>query len=182
MKPFLVLLFMFFGMLNAEAQIDLNATLYKTILKRDSLLFNVGFNKCAIEHFDNLLSADFEFFHDKDSISHKTDFIYNLRNGLCISPTTYQSRRELVAESTEVYPLYKNKVLYGAIQIGVHRFYETLKGKAEMYASTARFTSVWLLEKNQWKLSRCLSYDHQANKTEKAIDHENEIMTYCLMF
>jgi len=143
------------------AQVGKDSELYKTVLSKDSLLFNIGFNTCDISQFENLLSENFEFFHDKDGISHKTDFIYNLRNGLCISPKSYQSRRELVAASTEIYPLYKNKTLYGAIQMGIHKFYETIQGKTETYASTARFTSVWVLEKKQWKLTRCLSYDHQ---------------------
>lgn len=138
--------------------------LYKTILSKDSLLFNIGFNTCDIRQFDTLLSEKFEFFHDKDSISLKKEFIHNLRNGLCIAPHKYQSRRELVKESVEIYPLYKNEKLYGAIQIGIHKFYETISGQKERYASTAKFTSVWLLENGVWRLSRCLSYDHETSK------------------
>jgi hypothetical protein len=119
MRKFLLLICIFTTTYSAFGQVAEQSELYKTILSKDSLLFNIGFNTCDITQFDNLLSDNFEFFHDKDSISNKTIFIHNLRNGLCISPTTYQSRRELVKESTEVYPLYKNKVLYGAIQIGV---------------------------------------------------------------
>lgn len=146
------------------AQVTQSSELYKTILSKDSLLFNVGFNTCDISQFDNLLSEKFEFFHDKDSISYKREFIYNLRNGLCISPTTYQSRRELVTESTEIYPLYKNETLYGAVQMGIHRFYETIAGKKEVFASTAKFTSVWLLENGLWKLNKCLSFNHETPK------------------
>jgi Domain of unknown function (DUF4440) len=120
------------------SQVSNTSELYKTIMSKDSLLFNVGFNTCDIGQFENLLSNSFEFFHDKDSISYKKEFLYNLRNGLCISPTTYQSRRELVKESTEIYPLYKNKVLYGAMQMGTHKFYETIAGKKETFASTAK--------------------------------------------
>lgn len=145
----------------AFAQLDKNADLYKTILSKDSLLFNVGFNTCDISQFEHLLSEQFEFFHDKDSISYKKKFLYNLRNGLCKSPTTYQSRRALITESTEIYPLYKKDVLYGAIQTGKHKFYETVNGKNETYASTARFTHVWLLENGHWKLAKNLSFDHQ---------------------
>ncbi len=145
----------------AFAQLDKNAGLYKTILSKDSLLFNVGFNTCDISQFEHLLSEHFEFFHDKDSISHKKTFLYHLRNGLCKSPTTYQSRRALITESTEIYPLYKKDVLYGAIQTGKHKFYETIKGKNETYASTAKFTHVWLLENGHWKLAKSLSFDHQ---------------------
>ena len=149
--------------LSAYAQVDKNSNLYKTILSKDILLFNIGFNTCDISQFENLLSEEFEFFHDKDSISNKKEFLYNLRNGLCKSPTTYQSRRELVSESTEIYPLYKSKVLYGAIQTGNHKFYETIAGNKETFASSAKFTHVWLLENRIWKLTKSLSYNHQDN-------------------
>ena len=145
----------------AMAQSDKTSALYKTILSKDSLLFNIGFNTCDIKQFEDLLSDNFEFYHDKDSISDKTMFLYNLKNRLCASPTTYQSRRALVSERTEIYPMYKNKVLYAAIQFGEHRFYETINGKPETLAGTAKFTNLWRLENTHWKLSRCLSYDHQ---------------------
>ncbi|MDP3392999.1 serine hydrolase [Sediminibacterium sp.] len=146
-------------------QVDSNSALYKTIIAKDSLLFNVGFNTCDISQFEYLISNKFEFYHDKDSISYKKDFIYNLRNGLCKSPNNYQSRRELVKESIEIYPLYKGKVLYGAIQSGNHKFYEKIAGKKETYASSAKFTHIWLLENGDWKLTKSLSYDHQDNNS-----------------
>ncbi len=161
MKKIFILIFITKIFCPATAQLDKNADLYKTILAKDSLLFNVGFNTCDIMQFQNLLSENFEFFHDKDSISNKVKFIYNLKNGLCFSPTTYQSRRELVKRSTEIYPLYNASHLYGAIQKGEHKFYETNAGKADRFASIAKFTHVWILEKGLWKLSRSLSYDHQ---------------------
>lgn len=138
-----------------------NSALYKTIMSKDSLLFNVGFNTCNIKQFEDLLTDDFEFFHDKDSISDKARFLKNLKSGLCGSPTTYQSRRELVDGSTEIYPMYKKGVLYGAIQIGTHRFYETSTGNPEQFGSIAKFTHVWLLKNKEWKLARSLSYNHQ---------------------
>lgn len=173
MKKIILLISIFATTFSAFGQVAEKSELYKTILSKDSLLFNVGFNTCDIKQFENLLSDKFEFFHDKDSISNKATFIYNLRKGLCISPTTYQSRRELVNGNSEVYPLYKGENLYGAIQVGIHKFYETISKKKETYASTAKFTSVWLLENGQWKLNRCLSYDHQTESQK-----ENEISIF----
>jgi CubicO group peptidase (beta-lactamase class C family) len=179
MKKIKLILILFLLSKSVFAQVEKNSILYKTIISKDSLLFNVGFNTCDIHQFENLLSEKFEFFHDKDSISYKSDFLYNLKNGLCISPTTYQSRRELIDGSTEIYPLYKNAVLYGAVQMGIHRFYETIAGKKETFASTARFTDVWLLENGLWKLTKSFSYDHQtinavANKSS-IFDNDEEI-------
>lgn len=154
------------------SQEEKNTELYKTIMSRDSLLFNVGFNTCDISQFENLLSDNFEFYHDKDSISDKALFLKNFRKGLCGSVGTYQSRRYLVPNSTEVYPLYKKGVLYGALQNGIHQFYEKSVGKNESltnakehFGSTARFTHVWLLENGVWKLKRSFSYDHQSENT-----------------
>ncbi len=167
MKHYLLLTYLLITTSSVFAQVDKNSELYRTILSKDSLLFTVGFNTCDIKQFDVLLSDKFEFFHDKDSISYKKEFLYNLRNGLCKSPGTYQSRRELVKENNEIYPLYKNKVLYGAIQLGTHQFYETIAGKKETFAGSAKFTHVWLLENGIWKLTKSLSYDHQSTKALK---------------
>jgi hypothetical protein len=153
--------------LTVNAQVKTDTELYKTIISKDSLLFNIGFNTCDIHQFEDLLSEDFEFFHDKDSISLKPQFLYGIKNGLCKSPDKYQSRRELEAGSTEIYPLYQKDVLYGAIQIGIHSFYENMAGQREAYGSTAKFTHVWLLQHGTWKLARSLSYDHQTGEHKK---------------
>lgn len=144
----------------AFSQLEKNDVLYKTILSKDSLLFNVGFNTCDISQFEKLVSVNFEFFHDKSGISDRKQFLSDLKNGLCKSPESYQSRRELIPEKTQVFPLYENGELYGAIQYGEHRFYEKMEGQAEQYASTARFTHVWIIEDGKWKLKSGLSYDH----------------------
>jgi CubicO group peptidase (beta-lactamase class C family) len=178
---------LFFQIQFGFSQEDKNAALYKTIVSRDSLLFNVGFNTCDISQFENLLTDDFEFYHDKDSISDKTKFLFNLRNGLCKSPTTYQSRRALAPGSTEIYPLHKkNGAVYGAVQIGIHQFYEksakkgeSLANAKEQFGSTARFTHLWLLQNGVWKLRRSFSYDHQDTSTagtkESIFDNDQEI-------
>jgi CubicO group peptidase (beta-lactamase class C family) len=142
----------------ADAQSDL----FKTLQKQDSLMFEVTFNTCDLRPLEYLVSENFEFYHDKGGITNgKRDFINSLKNGLCAHPENYQSRRALVKGSLEVYPLEKNGVLYGAIQSGRHRFYETVKGKPERFASIARFSHVWLLEDGVWKFARGLSFDHQ---------------------
>lgn len=160
MKIRFLILFAAFSQLT-YSQVEPDSDLYKTILSQDSLLFQVGFNTCDIRQFETLLSKKFEFFHDKSGVSDKTKFLSDLRNGLCKSPGTYQSRRELIPGSTQVFPLYENGKLYGAIQYGEHRFYESIQGNPERYASTAKFTHVWMLENGTWKLIKGLSYDHQ---------------------
>lgn len=142
------------------AQVNRSTALFKVLKTNDSLLFNVGFNACDIKQFEELISRRFEFYHDKSGVtSSKMAFIASISNGICKLP--YKPRRELIEESLEVYPLEKNGVLYGAIQTGRHRFYATEKDKPEYMTGTAKFTHVWLIEEERWKLSRGLSYDHR---------------------
>jgi CubicO group peptidase (beta-lactamase class C family) len=170
---------LFFQIHYGFSQEEKNSELYKTIISKDSLLFNVGFNTCDISQFENLFSDDFEFYHDKDSVSDKTKFLYNLKNGICSPTRKYNYRRELVDGSTEIYPLYnKNGTLYGAIQTSTHRFYEKSPGKPEEPGSFAKFTHLWLLQNKSWKLARSLSYDHKmisAISQSNFFDNDQEI-------
>ncbi|SNR69586.1 serine hydrolase [Flavobacterium sp. ov086] len=164
------------------SQEEKNSKLYKTIMSRDSLLFNVGFNTCDVSQFENLLSNNFEFYHDKDSIQDRTLFLKNIRKGLCSATKTYQARRDLVEGSTEIYPLAKNGVLYGALQIGIHQFFEPTPDKKDKFGSTARFTHLWILENGVWKLRRSFSYDHQTVNTagtkSSIFDNDSEIQKW----
>lgn len=177
---------LFFQIHYGFSQEEKNSELYKTIISKDSLLFNVGFNTCDISQFENLYSDSFEFYHDKDGPSDKALFLVNLKKGLCKSVQTYKARRYLVPGSTEVYPLYQKGVLYGAIQMGIHQFYEKSAGKnesladvKEKFGSTARFTHLWILENGIWKLKISLSYDHQETNTagtqSDIFDNDDEI-------
>lgn len=175
MKKIITTFFILVTTFSAFAQVDKNSDLYKTILSKDSLLFEVGFNTCDIKQFENLLSDSLKFYHDKDGISDKTKFLADLKNGICNNQTNRQVQRFLVKESTEIFPLYKNDVLYGAVQNGEHKFSE----KRESQGGIAKFTNVWQLENNEWKLTTSFSFDHQADenkKTEKSVfDNETEI-------
>ena len=161
-------LIIYFGILTVlisnhslNAQVDKSSELFQQLKTADSLLFNVGFNTCNMGAFETLVSDNFEFYHDKGGItSSKAEFILAFKEGLCKSPETYQSRRDLVAGSLEVFALRNNGELYGAIQNGKHQFYEKLVDKPETKGNIARFTHLWQLENNEWKLTRSLSYDH----------------------
>lgn len=150
-----------------------SSELYKTIMSKDSLLFNVGFNTCDISQFENLFSDDFEFYHDQDSISNKELFLINLKNGICLPGKNYKVRRDLKPGSTEIYPLTKNGALYGALQNGTHQFFEISHGQKDKPGSIAKFTHVWLLKNGIWKLARSFSYDHKLEDNDK--HHSKEI-------
>ncbi len=142
---------------SAQAASD---TLYTILARRDSFLFNDGFNNCNAQAFENLLSNDFEFYHDQGGITvSKEKFIADFKQNVCGLP--YRAKRILDIPSLQVYPLYNNQKLYGAIQTGTHKFYGIEKGTPQYLTSVARFTHVWLLENNSWKLKRAISYNHQ---------------------
>jgi CubicO group peptidase (beta-lactamase class C family) len=163
MKKQIFTLFLLLTTFTAFAQVDKNSDLYKTILSKDSLLFDVGFNNCDIKQFEILLSENLKFYHDKDGISDKAKFLFDLKNGLCKNPETRQVNRFLVKESIEIFPLYKNGTLYGAVQNGEHMFSE----KRESQAGIAKFTNVWQLENGDWKLATSFSFDHKPFENKK---------------
>jgi CubicO group peptidase (beta-lactamase class C family) len=171
-------LFLILSLQHSYAQVAKTDALYKTILAKDSLLFSVGFNNCDIKQYEALLSDNLKFYHDKDGISDRTKFLHDLKNGLCKSPETRQVKRVLVKESTEIFPLYKNSVLYGAIQNGEHLFYENPESKP----GAAKFTNVWMLENGEWKLTTSLSFDHKSNQIQKTgnsiFDNDAEIESW----
>ncbi len=174
MKKYSLLLFLPFLLpILMTAQDNLDPDIKKTIILKDSLLFNVGFNTCNINMFEKLYGDEFTFFHDKDGISNKKEFINNLKKGLCNSPEKYQSRRELIKESTKLYPLFKDKKIYGVIQTGIHNFYEKINKKPEKFASSANFIHVWLQKDSDWILNKSLSYNHKKEHSKITINPNN---------
>jgi hypothetical protein len=159
MKTTLLSFLLFLIPFNLFAQVDRSSDLFRILKTNDSLLFNVGFNMRNIHQFDSLISENFEFYHDEAGITtSKSEFIGTIKKGIFKLP--YNARRILDENSVSVYPLKKNGDLYGAIQMGTHRFYAKEPDKPEYLTSTARFTHLWLLENGSWKLSRAFSYDH----------------------
>lgn len=141
------------------SQVKTTDELYKTAKKLDSLIFDIGFNKCDLSHYDSIISNDLEFYHDKGGITDgKAAFIASIKNNICGGPN--KVKRELVPDSMKVYPLYNKDKLYAFIQEGVHEFFEFSNGKWNK-GSRAKFTILWISEDNQWKMKRVLSYDHQ---------------------
>jgi len=152
------------------AQVAKTSKLHLTLKAKDSLFFEEGFNKCDLDIIEKLTSEDFEFYHDIGGTdTTKASFMASIKDGLCQSGTN-TTRRELVENSLEVYPLHNKNILYGAIQRGIHRFFDT----------EAKFTHLWLLENGEWKISRVLSYDHQDGSTESTDVTEDDAIIEAL--
>ena len=138
-----------------------NNNLHNEILRKDSLLFDVGFNKIDTSQIELLLAEDFEFYHDEHGITESKQAFISGINGLRNLP--FKTWRTLVDGSMEVFPLYSNnkRDLYGVVQNGVHDFYQQEEGEAPRKTNIAKFTHLWILSKGDWKLKRVLSYDHR---------------------
>lgn len=166
MKKHLLLAIITLFSLTLFSQVERSSEMFSILKSKDSLLFNIGFNTCDISQFEELVSDDFEFYHDTAGITNsKSDFVAMFRDGLC--KMSYKAIRKLEENSVEVFLLKKNGTVYGAIQKGVHRFYAIEGDKPEYFTSIAKFTNIWLLEDDSWKLSRSLSYDHQTEEVKK---------------
>lgn len=159
MKYFtLFCLFISFGI---NAQVEPNSELYNTLKKKDSLLFDVGFNNCDLATLEQILTTDLEFYHDKGGIQNKPEFLKAMKDNICSSPER-KPIRKLTPGTLKVFPLYNNGELYGAIQEGTHEFYIKEPNKTLYKTSSALFSILWILESDQWKAKRIYSYNHAA--------------------
>lgn len=145
---------------NLNAQVEKSSELFQTMKKMDSIVFERGFNKCMHSEIEQFLSNDLEFYHDQGGITNsKEAFLETLKKNICAN-LEMKPIRKLTKGSLEVFPLYNNGNLYGAIQKGIHEFYMSEPDKDIYLTSTAKFTHVWVKENDNWKLKRVLSYDH----------------------
>jgi hypothetical protein len=134
-------------------------SLFVGIKEMDTQLFDAIFKDCDLGRVNDLLTDDFEFYHDRGGLiaTSRVQFVEIIRK-TCERQKSGQerpSRRELV--SMEVYPLGG----YGAIQTGVHRFFILREKEAEEAGDIAKFTHVWKKVGDGWRLARVLSYDHK---------------------
>ena len=159
-----VILFMVLNLfaINSMAQTTL-AELQSTIHNKDSVFWN-SYNNCDVEAFRTFFTDDVEFYHDKGGITLGIEALTNsIRQNLC-GRKDFRIRRALVKGTQEIFPLESNGKIYGAIISGDHDFFITENGKPEYHSGQAKFTHVWILKNNEWKMSRVLSYNHHTPK------------------
>lgn len=113
-----------------------------------------AFNRHDLEQLMTYFTDDLEFFHDKGGLQHNAD----VRSGFqSLFAKNNAIRRELVAGSSEVYPIPD----YGALQVGAHTFcHREDDGRQE--CATFKFVTVWKKSAAGWKMSRVMSYDHRS--------------------
>jgi hypothetical protein len=126
--------------------------IYKEIFKADSLLFN-ALNTCDSITYRNLLTDDFEFYHDQGGLHYVGEEMQSIKE-MCNRNS--HIRRELLEKTLEVYKMGEND----ALEIGVHRFLHTNKGETEHLSGIYKFIQIWQKKDGIWKLKRVISYGH----------------------
>ena len=126
--------------------------IYNDIYKQDSIFFN-AFNNCDSITYKKYLTEDFEFYHDQGGLHYLDEEMLSLKEACARNS---HLRRSLFKNTLEVHKIGS----YGALEIGVHRFYHTNKGESEHISGDYKFIQLWKNEKGIWKLARIISYDH----------------------
>ncbi len=149
--------------LSLKAQRTASEELTQTFLKKDSIVFDQGFNKCNLKLLETQLADDLEFYHDIAGFQNKQEFLDAMAKNICGNPQqSYQ--RKLVPETHELFPLYDNDELYGMIQRGKHEFFVKKRGGTKFSKTgSALFSSLWIKTDGKWLLKRTYSYHHGPN-------------------
>ena len=136
--------------------------LTEQIAARDSEFFQLFFEGCDPARVRTMIADDIEMYHDKGG------FVWRGADGVVADyaksceerkkPDAWRSRRELVRESLRVDPVPG----FGAIEDGVHLFYERRGDGPEKRVGRARFTQLWALGADGvWRLARIFSFAHE---------------------
>ena len=156
---FFTVTFLALSIFCANAQIDKNSNLFIELKMQDSIFFELGFHKCDFNYLESHIAKDLKFFHDQIGMLDRNEFLLSMKKNICSNPNQ-KPIRKLEQNSLQVFPLYKEGKLYGAIQSGIHDFYIRELNKEDVNTSRAKFTNIWVLEKDNWFLQEVLSYDH----------------------
>lgn len=134
------------------------------IVARDAEFFELLFEGCDVPRLRAMLTPDFEMYHDKGGVVARgaEPFLADYAKSCAErkKPDAWRSRRELEPATLLVNPVPG----HGAIEDGYHVFYERKGDGPEKKVGRARFTQLWTLTADGWRLSRVFSYDHRAIK------------------
>lgn len=138
------------------------AALTEAVRVRDAEFFELMFEGCDPNRLRTMITPDFEMYHDRDGVvaTNADTFVDGYRQW-CTErrqPNAWRSRRALAAPTHNVHPVPG----LGAIQDGEHVFYERQGDGPERLAGRARFTQLWQLGADGWRLKRVFSYAHRA--------------------
>jgi hypothetical protein len=146
----------------SEVALPGQPALTEQIAARDAEFFRLFFEDCDPARVRTMIADDIEMYHDKGG------FVWRGADGVIADytksceerkkPDAWRSRRELVRETLRVDPVPG----HGAIEDGVHVFYERKGDGPERLAGRARFTQLWTLGADgAWRLARIFSFAHE---------------------
>lgn len=173
LKISIFILYFFFG--NVNAQIDKNSPLFLELKKQDSLFFERGFNNCDFAYLERSVDENLKFYHDNGGFQDKKLFLERTKQNICSNPNQ-KPIRKVIESSLEVFPLYNNGELYGAIQSGEHQFFIREKNKEGVLGGQAKFTTVWTKKDSNWIMSDILSYNHGDPGQSKLTDNLEQLL------
>ncbi|MFC0168560.1 DUF4440 domain-containing protein [Pseudoduganella danionis] len=153
--------FIFIIMFDAMAPVmaaDKNLDWEAQVRKTDEAFWN-DFNFSPSATLNSYYTGDVEFYHDLGGTIMGLEALANVNAGM--DKGKNRGRRVLVAGSLRIYPMRKDKEIYGALVMGEHDFYSTDSGKIVKRTLRASFTHIMLLKNGVWKIARIISYDHK---------------------
>jgi ketosteroid isomerase-like protein len=128
----------------------------RAISTLDAELFD-AYNKCDLKKFSSFFVDDVEFYHDQGGVTlGNAKLTESIEKNICGGDV----RRELVPGTLEAHYMKG----YGAVEIGVHRFYHP---KSNTPAGEGRFISLWQYKDGAWKITRAISFDHHQAQAAK---------------
>lgn len=126
--------------------------LFTKIQSLDAKFFE-AYNHCDLATLSSMIADDLEFYHDKTGVAYgRQSLLDGIKQNICGKVT-----RQLVPGTLEVYPI----AHYGAVEIGVHRFYHP--GDPNNVGE-AKFITLWENKDGVWKISQAISFDHHLLK------------------
>src|SRR5688572_10341843 len=136
--------------------------LTEQIAARDAEFFKLFFEGCDPVRVRAMMADDIEMYHDKGGFVWRgadaavADYAKSCEERK--KPGAWRSRRELVRDTLRVDPVPG----HGAIEDGVHLFYERQGDGPEKRVGRARFTQLWTLGTDRrWRLARIFSFAHE---------------------
>lgn len=120
--------------------------LYNTITALDSVFFT-AYNNCDLDTQAELISEDLEFYHDQGGLNtSKSDLLVAMEKNICGKVS-----RELVEGSIEVSEIPG----FGAVQMGMHKFYNNQEPDA--ISKPSKFVTLWKKTDQSWQMTRIIS-------------------------
>lgn len=164
MKHYILVLILFLTVYDKlSGQSSKDSELFHQLKFQDSIFFERSFNQCDIKYLETAIDQNLIFYHDKSGIQNRDLFLENTKKYIC-GDTIKKPVRKVDEQSLEVFPMYDNNVLYGAVQTGIHSFFIRERNKEDVLTSRAKFIHLYLLKNKKWILKEVISFDHQSPK------------------